>query len=218
MIDPHPQRLTLLQPLLLQPHLLQQLQRLGNSGGVSVAAEDLAPATAGIAEPSLDEKEHVGRDVAAVAAFKGRFVVVEQAFQDGKDGFVGDLEVQEEIDDPCGRADAALVVERVAFQQGHEDGDGEGAFREVQARAEASDLFDDGLVWLGLAARDRLPVCCVQEVLPRLRDVGRVAMVGGLVDQKADVEIACLVCVAVVELGGSCQLEPLTRKHFYSLR
>lgn len=42
----------------------------------------------------------------------------------------------------------------------------------------------------------------VEEVLPGLCDVGGVAVVGGLVDENADVEVAGLVCVAVVELGG----------------
>lgn len=111
MLDPHPQRLTLLQLLRLQPGLLQQLQGLGYSRGIGIATEDLPRPAAGVVEPAVEEMQHVGGDVATVAAVEGCFGVVEHALQDGEDGFVGDLEVEEEIHDPGGRAHSALVFE-----------------------------------------------------------------------------------------------------------
>lgn len=116
MLDPPPQHLTLLPQQRLQPHLQHQLQRLRHRSRISIPTENLPPPTTGVVEPSLNEMQHLSSDVATIAALEGRFGVVEQGFQDGKEGFVGDVEVEEEIDDPGGRADAALVFERVALE------------------------------------------------------------------------------------------------------
>ena len=134
-LDPRPQRLTLLQHLPLQPDLLQQQQRLRNSRRITLATEDLPLPAAGVVEPAPNKMQHVNGDVTTIAALERSFVIVEHALQDGKDGFVGDLQFQEQIHDPRSGADASLVFERVSFQQGHEHGDREGAFRQVQAAA-----------------------------------------------------------------------------------
>lgn len=84
-------------------------------------------------EPSLNKIEHVVADVATVAALEGGFVVVEHGFEDGQNGFMRDLQVEEDVNHPGGRANASLVFEGVLFEHGNEIGDWEGAFREVQS-------------------------------------------------------------------------------------
>lgn len=142
--------------------------------------------------------EHVVGDIATVTALEGSLVVVEHGLEHRQDGFVRDLQVEEGVEHPGGGADTALVLEGVFFEHGHEVGDRERAFREAQARAETADFLGHGFVGLGLAALGGFPVRVLEEVLPGGFDVGCVAVVGGLVDEDAEVEVAGLVGVVVV--------------------
>lgn len=49
-------------------------------------------------------------------------------------------------------------------------------------------------------------VAAVEEVVPRAFDVGRVAMVGSLVDENAEVVVAGLIGVLVVELDSDLSI------------
>lgn len=126
--------------------------------------------------------QQIARDVAPIAAFEGGFVGVEDRFEDGEEGFKGDVDVDEGVDDPGGGADAVLEFKGVAFEHGEEVGDWEHGFGEVEAGAEGAEFFADGFVGEGFASVGGFLVGAFEEVLPCGADVGWVAVVGGLVD------------------------------------
>lgn len=205
MLNAQPQRLTLLRPRLIQPAVHQHLQQLAHPLRITLAPKHRLGTTTRVSEPETDDINQVVGDEAPIAALEGRFFVVEHAFQHGNHGFVGHLEVDECVRDPGLGRDVVLEFVRVALEHGEEVGHGEHGFREVESLAQAPYFLADAFV-RGLAFRGGLFVDAFEEVLPCGFDVGGIAVVGGLVDEDADVEVACLVGVAVVELAQADDL------------
>ena len=80
---------------------------------------------------------------------KRLFVIVEHAFEDREEAFVGDSDLREGVDDPFGWTDVALLGEGVLLEEGDEIGDGEHRFAEVETGAETADLFGYDFVGFG---------------------------------------------------------------------
>ena len=78
--------------------------------------------------------------------------------------------------------------------------DGEGGFGEGEAVAERADGVGDDFVGLHVGFVDAFLVFPLQEVAPGVSDVDGVAVVGGLVDDEAYVEVICRLGKGVVEL------------------
>lgn len=97
-----------------------------------------------------------------------------------------------------------MELEGVPLHQGQNVRDGEHGFREIETGAERADFFDDGFVGEGSAAGDGLFVSAINEVLPGGADVGGIAVVGGLVDQDAKVEVVGLIGVLIIKLMTGC--------------
>lgn len=169
--------------------------------GNNVAAEDGASETHGAPEPMVNDVKQVFGDVFAVGAVEGGLVDVEHGLEDGVQGLVRDVQVEEEVDDPGGRGDAALVLEGVALQQGEDDGDGEDDFGHAEAAAEVADLFGDGFEGGYFASLGDFIVQGLEKVLPGDFDVGGVAVVGSIEDLETDVVVAGRVGVLVEQLG-----------------
>ncbi len=145
-----------------------------------------------------------------IAAVKGFLVSVEHALENGEEGVVGDREIEEGIDDPGARRGGVLLGEfkGVALKKWEDVWNREHSVVEVEASAEDADLVGDDLVgfWcvaVGLSGLGGVGEGFVvgggDEVLPGGADVGRVAMVGGVVDEEAEVVVGGLIGVLVVE-------------------
>ena len=148
-----------------------------------MAGAAAAAAAQRVAVPELHHVQQVGRDVAAIGAAEGGFVAEEHGFESQEQGLVRDTDFKQGVGDPGPRTHVALVFKGIAFEHGEDVVDGEHGFREVDAGGEGADLFDDGFVRERLAAFQDLLVGVFEEVLPIGTDVGRVAVIGGLVDE-----------------------------------
>ena len=155
MLDPHPQRLTLLRPPCVQRRL-HSLQNLTNIRSIILPPQDLPRAAAALLEPQLNNVDNLVGDIAPIAALERRLVVVEHALQHTEERLERHADVDARVHHPRLRADSVLVLEGVALEDGHHVGDGEHGLGEVEARAEGAHSFADGLVGLRLAARDGL--------------------------------------------------------------
>lgn len=76
----------------------------------------------------------------------------------------------------------------------------EDALGHVKARAELTNLLRDGLVRQRFSFGDGFCVESAEEVLPRRADVSSAAVIGALINQKAEVVVTRLVGVAIVKL------------------
>jgi len=79
---------------------------------------------------------------------------------------------------------------------------------QIQPCAQTSYSICDDLPWLRVALSDSLLVQLPDEVYPGALDFGCVAVIGGLIDEKTEVEVAGLVTVVVEKLQMSFKRPP----------
>lgn len=155
--------------------------------------------------------QQVLRENGAVTPSERCLVRIKHALQNLHEACIGDPEIEEQLHDPALRADVALVLKRVFLEHWNENGDGERSVGQAESLAHPSDLLYDFLPGVGHFGGNSGFVRLFQEALPCGTDIGGVAVVGGLVDEKTDVEVACLVCVVIVELKQESVSKPQLR-------
>lgn len=131
-------------------------------------------------------------------ADKWRSLVVIHVLESGDDALIRELDMKEEIRDP-GRRSATAVGESVVFEHGDEHRGRKGDFGVAETRAHFPDDVDNGFPWFLRAVRivsDSLVSSC-EVVLPSRIDIRRNAVVGSVVNQKAEVVIVSWVCIPV---------------------
>ena len=200
--NPHPQRHTFLRFPLVQSALHQHAQGLRNRRRIRFVPKHLPARPQAIVEPEFNNIEHIIRDEAPVPARERRFVGVKHVLQHLEQGLERHVEVDKGVDDPRLGADAVLKLEGVAFEHGDEVGDWEHGFAKLEAVPQCAHFFRDGFPGLraAVAALEALVMRAIEQVLPRGANVGRVTVVGGLVDEETEVKVAGLIGVVIIEL------------------
>jgi hypothetical protein len=95
-----------------------------------------------------------------------------------------------------------VVLEIILEEKLEDDVDGEDVLVHVDTTTDLFDLECKRLPWLCCAISESLLVHLLDEVRPRVADVGNVAVIGGMVDEQTDVVVPGLVGVVMVQLGA----------------
>lgn len=167
-----------------------------------LAAEQARVVAHAIREPRPDQMQHLAGDVSAIGAGEGELLVVEERLEGLQQRLVVHLAGHEQVDDPARGRHVALLRVVVRLEEVDDGRHGEGRVGELQALGERPHFVDDLLirraaaVWVG----DGGVVGAGDQTAPGGFDICCAAVVGCLVDLQADIVVACLVSVEVVEL------------------
>lgn len=205
-----------LQPLLVLRITTQCLaaendsQVLGEPNGVLGAAEQRARPPADDA-PLLDCVDTPLDKQLLVAAGERSFLCVPERLECRDEILKGRIQADEDVDGPCDVcvedevsrvcvSIVCVVLDVVLQEQLKNDVDREDVLVQVDASADFLDLDCERLPWLWQPGGEGLPVYLLDQVGPRVANIGDIAVVCGVVDEQANVVVPSLIGVVVVQL------------------
>lgn len=117
------------------------------------------------------------------------------------DGLIRDLEIDEDVHYPMRLANVSLVHEGILLEKKHKLRYWKDTFRGFESATQGSGLISHSFIGLDAACCHGVLMNFVQQVAPCVSNVCWISMIGGLVNEEANVKIPSLIGVRVVQLS-----------------